>query len=240
MSIVVPTILTASRQDLEQKLERARGLVDTVQIDIVDGKFARPASWPYAEKGALAGLSGESGWLAELGRFRYEVDLMVERPEETAGAWVEAGATRIVAHIESAKSLTPLIDGLKKRYGYEPGFAPDLLSLGICLSLDTDISTLAPYDGSFDFVQFMSVATIGTQGRYPFDERVLGKIERFRRSYPDIPVQVDGGVSRTHAAQLLSLGVSRLVVGSALWKSEDLRAEVLEYDRLAEEYGRYL
>ena len=240
MHLVVPTILTASREDLEQKLERVRGLADTVQIDVVDGRFASPPSWPYAEAGALSGLSGESGWLAELGRFRYEVDLMVERPEETAGAWVEAGATRIVAHIGSAKSLLPLIDGLKKRYGYEPGFAPDLLSLGISFSMDTDVSAFAPYEGLVDFVQFMGVATIGTQGRYPFDSRVLGKIERFRRSYPDIPVQVDGGVNLSHAPDLLSLGVSRLVVGSALWRAENLAEEMERYDRLAEEYGRYI
>ena len=47
MSIIVPAILPSSRRDLVTKLDALAGLVDEVQVDIVDGLFAGPATWPY-------------------------------------------------------------------------------------------------------------------------------------------------------------------------------------------------
>ena len=48
MSAIVPAILPKSLEDLEQKLTVLSGVATSVQIDVVDGKFVSPASWPYA------------------------------------------------------------------------------------------------------------------------------------------------------------------------------------------------
>lgn len=238
MNIVVPTILTASREDLENKLQRLEGLVESVQIDVVDGRFAGPATWPYASSKDLEGLSDQEGWLRELGDFKYEIDLMVENPEETAGLWIAAGATRIVVHIESTKYLPRLIGELKSKYGYEKGFAPDLLSFGLALNIDTDTSAIEPYLETADYVQFMGIATIGKQGQ-PFDTRVVDKIASFRRAHPGVLVQIDGGASLKTAPALLGAGVDRLIVGSDLWEETDLAAELTRFQQLSEEHGRY-
>jgi ribulose-phosphate 3-epimerase len=238
MSIVVPTILTPSRVDLEEKLKRLEGLVDTVQIDVVDGRFATPPTWPYANTADLAGLQSEGGWLREFGHFKYEIDLMTQTPEESAGFWIAAGATRIVVHIESTRALAKLIEKLSHNYGYEKGFAPDLLSFGLALNIDTDTRALEPYVDAVDYVQFMGIKTIGKQGQ-PFDRRVVGKLREFKKAHPDIKTQIDGGVTRESAPALLSAGVDRLVVGHALWEAKDIAAELSYYSRLCEEYGRY-
>jgi pentose-5-phosphate-3-epimerase len=49
MSVIVPAILPTSRDDLDEKLLRLHGLVDAVQVDVVDGRFVTPASWPYKD-----------------------------------------------------------------------------------------------------------------------------------------------------------------------------------------------
>jgi ribulose-phosphate 3-epimerase len=238
MNIVVPTILTFSRDDLEAKLRRVEGLVEAVQIDVVDGKFATPATWPYAHKEDLAGLALQEPWLRTLGHFTFEVDLMVENPEESAEFWIAAGASRLVVHVESTRFLPRLIETLKRTYGYEKGFAPELLSFGLAINIATDTSILEPFLDSVESVQFMGIEKIGKQGQ-PFDRRVLDKLKAFRRAHPSVLIQVDGGASEETAPDLLACGVDRLVVGSDLWKAEDLQDKLSRFARIAEEYGTY-
>lgn len=237
MSIVIPAVLVPTRKALDDTLARLDGLFDLVQVDAVDGRFVGPATWPYAEPSELAALKrGEPFPL--LGHFKYEVDLMIEAPEETIGMWIEAGVSRLLVHIESVRSMTKLIDCLATKYGHEKDFAPGLLSLGVALNIDTDAAVLEPFIESIDYVQFMGIARIGVQGQ-PFDKRVLRKIEAFRKAHPDMPIQVDGGVSLESAPELLAAGVDKLCVGSALLKAPDLIERMHAFETLGEEYGRY-
>lgn len=238
MGAIVPAILTPSRENLEAKLARLEGLVDAVQIDVVDGKFAAPATWPYTTPQESVQKLGEQGALSNLGTFRFEMDLMVEAPEDTVGAWIEAGASKILVHAESTRFLPKLINDLERTYGHYKGFAPDLLSFGLALSVETDIALVEQYLDKTDYVQFMGIATIGRQGQ-PFDRRVIQKIETFKKRYPDTLVQVDGGVTLHTAPELLAAGAGRLVVGHDLWEEEDLAAELMRYRELIERYGLY-
>jgi ribulose-phosphate 3-epimerase len=235
MGIIVPAILPTSRHDLDEKLTQLVGLASEVQIDIVDGTFAAPASWPYSE--GLAEFAAD-GTLPHLDDFHYEVDLMVKDPEQVTGTWIAAGATRILAHLESTSYLPQLITDLKVKYGHEKGFAADFLSLGLAIDVATDASVLAPYVADIDYVQFMGIAAIGKQGQ-PFAKEVLEKISAFRHRYPGTPVQVDGGVNFETAPLLLSAGVSRLVVGSALWKAPDIHEAYARLQELTETHGLY-
>ena len=137
MDTLIPSVLTASREDLEEKLLRLKGLVSTVQIDVVDGMFAKPPTWPYVREEGNEYLIEEINRLRSFGDFHFEIDLMVEHPEEIVGLWIAAGATRIVVHIASVRDFPRLLDELKRDDGYEKGFAPDLLSLGLALTIDT-------------------------------------------------------------------------------------------------------
>lgn len=233
MSIVIPALLTPSRDDLEEKLTRLVGLVEAVQIDVIDGRFVGPPTWPYTVEGGVRELS-----LPRPAPFHYEVDLMVENPEEVAGAWIEAGVERILVHIESARALPRFVRELRDKYGHDKGFAPGLLSFGLAINIDTDSAALEPYLEATDYVQFMGIRTIGKQG-LPFDPRVIRKIEAFKKAHPDVTIQVDGAVNLESAPQLLAAGVDRLAIGSALWKAPDLAAEIAKFEALAAEYGRY-
>lgn len=239
MSVVVPAVLVPSREELEKTLARLVGLVDAVQIDIVDGRFIGPPTWPYADGEQEVKRIGSDGEpIPYGGHFDFEMDLMVLNPEEVVGQWISAGATKILAHVESTRNLDALIRELQGTYGHEKGFAPRLLSLGLALNIDTDTSIIEPYIDQIDYVQFMGIAVIGKQGQ-PFDARVVRKVEAFKKKHPDMSVQVDGGVSLESAPALLSAGVDRLCVGSALLKKPDLRAELERFKELIERYGIY-
>ena len=241
MGVIVPAVLPQSREDLEEKLAlfSKHTDADTVQIDIVDGRFASPPSWPYANGSeAFAVASARGDTLPYLGRFRYEVDLMTSDPEQVTGLWIAAGVSRVTVHAESTTYLPKIITDLTHTYGYERDFVPDLLSFGLAIGIATDLALVEQYLENLNYVQFMGIAAIGKQGQ-PFDTRVVRKIALFRKRHPGIEIQVDGGVTKQTAPALLSAGVDRLIVGHALLQAKDMRKEYEELSALALQYGTY-
>jgi ribulose-phosphate 3-epimerase len=240
MSIIVPAILPTSLQDLEKKLAALDGVADSVQIDVVDGRYVSPASWPYTPSGRadLAELATRGESLLHGGRFELEIDLMVSEPEKAIGTWIAAGASRLVIHAESTPLLTKIFHELEHTYGHDKSFSSGILSVGLAVRAATDLALIEPYLEQTDFVQFMGIDKVGSQGQ-PFNPAIVQKIRTFRRKHPQMPVQVDGGVSKATAPTLLAAGVHRLIVGSALWKAGDLAKANEELTELAQEYGIY-
>lgn len=238
MGIIIPAILPSSREDLEQKLAVITDLTKEVQIDIVDGKYASPSTWPYAgeEKNELQNLCDSGEMLPFAGRFRFETDLMVMNPEEVAGLWIDAGVNRLTIHAESTPFLANLIEKFRVIYGHDKDFVPDLLSFGLAVGLNTDLRLIEPYLDKADYVQFMGIAKIGHQGE-PFDPRVLKRIMSFKKKYPNMQIQVDGGVSLPHIGELLRAGVDRLIVGSAIWKEENVQEAFKKLQTTAAQYS---
>jgi pentose-5-phosphate-3-epimerase len=67
-----------------------------------------------------------------------------------------------------------------------------------------------------DFVQVMGIDRIGRQGEPPdIHHREIALVERLRRRYPSLTIQVDGGVA-PHVKELVRAGANRLIVGSAI------------------------
>jgi ribulose-phosphate 3-epimerase len=234
MGIIVPAVLPSSRQDLEEKLSRIVALsVSRVQIDVVDGRFAAPASWPFsAGSGApeLDMMARGGEFLPALERIGYEVDLMGLNPERMVGTWIALGVSRFTFHAESLTDISRVLADAHDRYGRDVVSA-GLVSFGLALNIESDLSLIESHLSHVDYVQFMGIARIGRQGQ-PFDRRVLEKIRTFRGRHPTLPTQVDGGVSLDTAPELLALGVESLVVGSALLRSDDPAALVEAFEAL--------
>lgn len=239
MATIVPAIVPASRRDLMAALQRLSGLCEEVQIDAVDGAYAAPASWPCSEGDhVLRDMRAAGDLLPEAAGLRFEADLMVHDPEVAAGAWIDLGASRVVLHLESAPELGKTLDRLDAAYGHDRDFDTGMLEIGIALGTATDPERVVPFLDRIDFVQFMGVARIGVHGE-PFDPGVLPRVAAFRKAHPDVPVQVDGGVSLANAPALLSAGVSRLIVGSAIRSAPSARDAIAAFTALADEYGAY-
>ena len=214
MSIVVPAVLPTSAKDLEEKLALFASFqgISRVQIDVVDGTFASPASWPY---NALTGvLRGET--LPHLDRIEYEIDLMCFDVEHAIRYWLPLGASRLTLHVETATDMSRLLASIARTYGAGDG----LLSVGLALNNTTDLALIEPYLDHVQYVQCMGIASIGKQGQV-FDRRVLPKVSTLRKNHPHLPVQIDGGISLANAHLFTKLGVTNLIMGSSLIHSPD-------------------
>ena len=231
MSLVVPAVLPSSRKELEEKLALFSTFpaVSRVQIDVVDGKFASPASWPCAAPMEMREMVASGKMLPELDRIEYEIDLMCLDPEQAADAWLALGAVRLTFHAESVSDLPQLLARTREQYGH-------FISFGLALNIGSDLALLEQALGIVDYVQFMGIAKIGRQGQ-PFDRRVFEKIRAFHSRHRDMPLQVDGGVAFSNARQLSALGVGALIVGSGILKTSDPAAAMAAFEALQTPFG---
>lgn len=235
MTEILPAIIPESFEDLKDKMSLVNGLTHMVQIDICDGKFVSSKSWPYIGdydedfKKIIEESEGFPFWQS----MDFEVDLMVKNPEETFEDWVRAGAKRIVLHVESSENLIDFIKEIRNKYGYY-GDSIIGIEIGIALNVKTPNEEIYKFfelndagRSLIDFVQFMGIREIGYQGQY-FDEKVFGKIRELRQSHPDTIISVDGGVTFENAHDIVEAGVNRLISGSALYESENIREAIEE------------
>lgn len=231
MSLIVPAVLPASLEDLETKIALFARIpqVRRIQIDVVDGKFASPASWPYSAPQELKAMVAKSEMLPRLNRFEYEIDLMCLDAERAATAWLALGATRLVFHAESVTDLPRLLARARSSFGL-------LISVGLALNVASNIALVEKNLDSIDFVQFMGIARIGRQGQPP-DRGIFERVRSFHNRHPEVPIQIDGGVSVESARALRVLGASDLVVGSGLVRARDPLAAFEAFEGSQSPYG---
>lgn len=219
MATIIPSIIPESFEEIKEKISLVVGLVDIVQIDVMDGIYTPKASWPYRNKdkdfeSVVAEAEGMPGWKD----VDFEVDLLVSKPEEKIEDWVRAGASRIVIHIESttAEKVREIIDDYRGAF----------VEVGLALKPGTSNDKLEEFAEEIDFVQFMGNNKIGFHG-VELDEKVLDKVREFREVHPELPIACDIGVNAETAGKLALAGVTRLVSGNAVFDSGDV-AEAIE------------
>ncbi len=230
MTEIIPAILAKNFDEIEVTIEKVRGLVPMVQIDICDGVFVSNQTWPYRDgtdpswQAILAEQEGMPYW----DEIDFELDLMVAHVDKRLADLIKIGPSRIVFHIESLENPNSFFDHL------DP-YIKETIEIGVAINTTTPIEELWDLldKKQVSFVQCMGIEKIGYQGQ-PFDERVISQITALRARYSDLPIAVDGAVSLETARELVARGATRLVIGSALLESEDIHTTLEEFKNLAE------
>lgn len=209
MTEIIPAILEKEWKEIENKINLVKAFIASeiggwVQLDITDGIFVLEKSWNnhFDLKSYLSHLEAK---LPSVG-ISVEIDLMVKSPELVIKDWADAGARRVIIHIESTDNAGKAI-AIAREAGIE---------VGLALNIDTPNEVLDEFISKIDFVQFMGIANIGFQGQL-FDNKVLHKIEDLRMKYPNAIITIDGGVSIETAPVLVKAGANRLATGSAIF-----------------------
>lgn len=209
---IIPAILPADYQELEEKLGQIHGLANMVQVDIMDGTLTVEATWPYKKKDDnFESIMEQNDGMPYWEDINFEFDLMVKKPGDIIEHWITAGASRIVIHIDSD---TP--EALERVLNE---WSP-LVEMGICLHMDTPIDQIDRFLNLISFVQLMGIDEIGLQGAH-FDNNVINKVAEIKKK-TDLPISIDGGVSDLNIKALHDAGVSRVVVGSYIWKADSV------------------
>ncbi len=239
MGIIVPALLVQNENELKEKLKKIIGIVHDIQIDVIDGEFASPPTWPYTESsGEFSQHVQQQEMLSYCEKFTIETDLMVTDITEAAFAWSAVGAARLVLHTKKITDIESALSDMEKHFGYEKGSTPSTISVGVALAINDTPDYLDSIIDRINFVQCMGIAHVGRQGE-SFDERVLSLVQSIHQRHPNISIQVDGGVSLTNTPALLRAGVNRLIIGSAIWRAPNVVARIHEFEDLVQQYGTY-
>lgn len=218
---IIPAILPKDFAEVEDKTSLVLGLVKTVQIDVCDGQFVPNATWPYKKHDdTFQKLVKEEDGLPNWEKLNYEIDLMVNRAEEIVDEWVSAGAMRIIIHVEMKGDFADAIARLKDR-----------AEIGLALNIETSVDVIEPFKDQIQFVQCMGIDNVGFQGQ-KFDQEVINKVREIKSKYPNLLISVDGGVSLENAPKLIEAGVNRLVVGSAIFDSDNVFEAIANFKRV--------
>lgn len=223
MNEIIPAIIPQNLKIVKENFLKVLGSVKKVQIDIVDGEYAPPKTWPFNGnqfEEMIQFVRGEEKF-PFIDEFVLEIDMLTLHPVEYITDFISMGAKSFVIHIDSTDHVKECL-GAAKNSGCEAG-------LGIKPSVDS--STLEQYLVMADFVQFMGNDRVGYNG-VSLDELAVQKINEFNRRHPSIPIQIDIGVNKETIPLLRDAGVTRFISGSAVFNSPDPRQAIKELESL--------
>jgi ribulose-phosphate 3-epimerase len=223
MNEIIPAIIPQNLKIIKETFTKVSGSAKKAQIDIIDGEYAPPKTWPFNGnqfEEMIQFVRGEEKFPL-IDEFDFEIDMLTFHPVEYITDFISMGAKSFIIHIDSTDHAKECIEAAKNS-GCEAG-------IGIKPSIDS--SLLEQYLPMVDFVQFMGNDRVGYNG-VELDESVIAKISEFNKRHPSVPIQIDIGVSRETIPLLRKAGVSRFASESAIFNSPDPRQAIKELESL--------
>jgi ribulose-phosphate 3-epimerase len=196
--------------ELKEKFKKLRPFLaelgDWVQIDVTDGKFVSTETRINIED-----------FIYFTERTNVEFHLMIEKPEESIGEWARTAPKRIIVHIEAVSDMKGIID-VCREHGIE---------IGLAINPETPNTLIELWTESIDLVLFMGVHP--GKGGQEFISDVLPKIKSLRQNFPNVKIEIDGGVRLENIDELKDAGVDYFIVGSGILKSSDIKKSIEEF-----------
>lgn len=196
--------IAASILGVENKKEMIKKIISKdihhIHYDAMDGEFVEAISLPAQE--IIEVITSSEKHYAD-------VHLMVKNPY----LWIAKLANYVDAisfHYEacSEQEILNIINEFKGR-----------LKLGLVINLDIELAEILPLLVHFDFVLVMSVQA--GKGGQKFNDCALEKIKLIRQTYPNIFIQVDGGINVDNINFIFKAGAQNTVIGAFLIKNID-------------------
>ena len=153
--------------------------------------------------------------------------MMVSEPAKWIEPLKEAGASGVTFHVESEmpEGGVPAMIKMIRDAG---------MKVGMVVKPGTSVDELYPYVDELDLVLIMTVNP-GFSGQ-KFMPEMMSKVKSLRERWPNLNIEVDGGLSPSTIDAAAEAGANVIVAASAIFGSDDrqgainaLRAGVEKY-----------
>lgn len=207
--LIAPSVLSADFANLQRDIELINNSeADLFHVDVMDGVFVPNISLGFPVIEAIKKHAEKP----------LDVHLMIVNPDQYIERFVQAGADSITVHYEACTHLHRTIQLIHKAG----------VKASVAINPHTPVELLTDILADLDMVLVMSVNP-GFGGQQ-FIPNTLSKLRRLKAMAqtvnPDLLIEVDGGVSLTNMADLITAGANVLVAGNAVF-SADSPAEMI-------------
>ena len=218
MAILAPSILAADLSNLSQQIRLVEiGGADWIHCDIMDGHFVPNLTFgPIVVKAARKAT-----------KLPLDVHLMIENPDNFLESFAGAGANSITVHQEEVIHLNRTIVKIK-----ELG-----MKAGVAINPSTPVEFLKDIAEYIDLLLIMSVNPgFGGQKFIPNSiKKVEEAIDLRRKLNANFLVEIDGGIDNKTIKPALDAGCDVFVVGSSIFKSDNVSAAATELKNIIRE-----
>lgn len=205
--IIAPSILAADFANLGCNCKRVvdTGDVEWLHLDVMDGHFVPNISLGPPIISSLRKQFPREGDKPIV----FDCHMMVSEPDEWIEEIAKAGGDSYTFHFEATKDPARVIKKIK-----EHG-----LKAAMAIKPKTPVEEVFPYAEDLDMVLVMTVEP-GFGGQ-KFMPDMMPKVETLREKYPNLDVQVDGGLGKDTIQPAADAGANVIVAGTSVFKPED-------------------
>ncbi|GAV28554.1 hypothetical protein PMKS-002025 [Pichia membranifaciens] len=189
---------------------------DWVHLDVMDGHFVPNITMGPPIISALRKAVPRKE--EEPGKYFFDCHMMVSNPEQWVPEIAKAGGDQYTFHYEATEKpleLTKLIkaNGMKAACAIKPGTSVDVL---FDLAPHLDMALVMTVEPGFGGQKFMA--------------DMMPKVEELRRRFPNMNIQVDGGLGKGTVEVAAEAGANVIVAGTSVFKAADPK-EMIAYLR---------
>jgi len=109
------------------------------------------------------------------------------------------------------------------------------MKVGLTLNPDTPVEALLKYADQIDLALIMTVYP--GKGGQSFIEEMMEKVKIIRAKYPNLDIEVDGGVKPKTVDMAAKAGANLIVSGSGVYKVVDMANSITTMQRSVERFG---
>ncbi|MFO7889837.1 MAG: ribulose-phosphate 3-epimerase [bacterium] len=214
---IYPSILAADFACLSKEIKRVeKAGADGIHLDIMDGNFVPNISFgPPVIKS-----------IRKITKLPFWAHLMIQHPEKYIKDYKNVGVQGIVFHTEIDFDNRKLASAIHK----------EGMEAGISINPETDVEDIFDCITSIERVLIMTVHP-GFGGQ-SFISETANKIPVVKSKAEEldhtIEIEIDGGVNKNNAGEIVKKGANILVAGSSIFKTDNYMQALNDIKRNAE------